>query len=98
MLCLSKEELIDLLFKKEEDKLNKIHHMEQSNGADVVIACIFCAACQLFLTFCLLFAVISRMKNEDTGLITFTYVSWQLQLVRFICACICHFKFTSEIQ
>ena len=99
VFCLSRDNLIELLSdNKEATKLQKMHYFQFLISTDVIVACIFCATCQLFSISLLLFAVINGMKNEATGLITFTYVSWQLQLVRFICACISHFKFTSEVQ
>ena len=80
-----------------QDKAKVVHCMpDDAMKNEVFIASIFCAVIQLFISFLLLFYSVQAMRNDD-GNIEFTYVSWQLQLVRFLCACILHFGFNNEV-
>ena len=95
-LCMTQEQLEEFL----EGKLQYIPLQTQIN--EVFIAAIICGASVIFCATATAYESLNSgcflaKTAEAESQCNFSYVSWELQLTRLICACLFHFLFEEEI-
>ena len=91
-MCQTKEVLVNFVEQKQEEtegqsQLQTLPH--DTNLNKLFMAAMFCCFCQVTISIFLLLYYLSDK--------TFYFVSWEMQVSRFICACLIHFQYSNKM-